>query len=833
MSGADVPARQLLDLYATEIRGFLSEHEVPNLDSLDQNAELLTRALSHVGDLSIGFVGESQVGKSTLINALLDRQALPSGGIGPLTAQATRVIYAPENGLTVKYHGKKQLNQHSFAIARYLERRGELHADPSSGEGVPVASDELPDDDDNVATSLVDALDEQPGDDTELDTQKTDLGRYMLAQAKRILHFGNAAAPADPSDVLLLDGMRAILGQKPRGDAEDLAPYAERIAAVQAVLSTSEELTEATEKGASQFNKALRLRAAGWLSPLVAELDLRLKADVLRGLSLVDLPGIGVLNDPAGKEAESFVRLEGDALVVVFRNSGVTQGIADLLERTGVITKLLFGGSADVAPIQVVLAVTHLDDVARGQYAELAREARDNGDPLPDRHETFRRLSDEMVETMRQMVAAALRNSRSFDDLPEDQRATREAVVQRLCTEMQIFCVASPDYLSMSDGDADGMAFLRDPESTFVPDLRRHLMSLARDANTRRQRTIDQFERALRAGIRDHLAAIAQMYEEGRGAAIQEFERFRDAVTTAAEPLRLEMSTYHGEALGVLRKAMHAELQLVCRDAEMAGMKKLQRLSRDGRGLHFMSLKAALNRDGVWDKRGVNYPESITLAMVDAIASQWETKIVERVREEVRALADRDLKLVERLCDVARTANERILADTPMEAQKRILQANSRTAVAWTKEHLEQFRTNVSESLRTAVEKPIERACKKAVRARDHEGAGAKNRILDAFDEGGEGAVAEATKQAEASLKEHYNKLLRKLNEGFLKENHDPIQAAVETLTGEQVTRARRADAQRKRHVTARVNKFHEQLAESDASAATLQMSDQWHSASV
>jgi len=828
----DHPAQELLGIYRREVREFLAEHEVTGLDALDQNAELLERALASGGGLKIGFVGESQVGKSTLINALLDRQALPSGGIGPLTAQATRVTYADENSFVVKYHGKQQLNRLAFGIARFLDLRGDLKQQ-GIVEGLAV---EEPD---------AGALDESPTlstftaapEDGETDgSHKGEMGRYMLDQARRILRSANMETNGDgQNDIALLNAIRNILGHKPIGDFPEVDGFAARIEEIQAILGKTEEASESSESGIGPFNRALRQRAAGWMSPLVAELHLRLRTETLRGLSLIDLPGIGVAGDPAGKEAESFVRTEGDALIVVFRNSGVTESVAGLLERTGVITKLLFGGRDSIPPIQVVLAVTHLDDVARDRYGHLADEARDNGEPAPDRHEIYRTAAREMEAKIREMVGDALRASKSFEDLPDDQRKTREAVVTKLCRTMQVFCVASPDYLSIASGRDDGLAFLRDPEATSIPDLRRYLVSLARDESNRRRETVEQFRSALSTSIGDHLGAISKMYEEGRGVAIMEYERFRDAIAAAADPLREEMAAYHGESLGVLRSAMHSELSILCKNAELAGNRKLRRVSKDARSRHFMSVKAAFNRNGVWDSRGINYPDAITSAMVDSIASEWEDKIVEKVRAEVRTLADRDLKLVERLCDVARQTNERILADTPIDAQKKILQANSRTAVAWTKDQLDELRASVSKGLRTAVEKPIERVCARAKKQLVHEGPGARDRIIEAFEEGGESAIDEASKHAEQLLKEHYNKLLRKLNEGFLKENHDPIQSAVDTLTGEQITKARRADAQRKRRVNASVDEFAAKLAllTIGPNTPTISHGQPWHSANA
>jgi len=87
-------ARGLLKIWEVEVRPVLVEHLQGEIDGLDQTADLLKSALKRKTHLQIGFIGESQVGKSSLINALVERSALPSGGIGPLTAQATQRLGA-------------------------------------------------------------------------------------------------------------------------------------------------------------------------------------------------------------------------------------------------------------------------------------------------------------------------------------------------------------------------------------------------------------------------------------------------------------------------------------------------------------------------------------------------------------------------------------------------------------------------------------------------------------------------------------------------------------------------------------------------------------------
>src|SRR5258706_15616086 len=91
------PTRLLLDWYANKARPFLESNlSGDKLEAFDKDHARLERALQRSdAELSVCFLGNSGVGKSTLINAVIggEQSVVPSGGVGPLTAQALVVRY--------------------------------------------------------------------------------------------------------------------------------------------------------------------------------------------------------------------------------------------------------------------------------------------------------------------------------------------------------------------------------------------------------------------------------------------------------------------------------------------------------------------------------------------------------------------------------------------------------------------------------------------------------------------------------------------------------------------------------------------------------------------
>jgi len=796
-------AHDLLKLWAEELRPLLAQHIPGEIGAVDQSAELLVAALRRKTHLQIGFIGESQVGKSSLINALVERSALPSGGIGPLTAQATQVAYADDDCLTVSYHDTEKLRGVRLLLESALVRRGELVAMNAEGRD-EVALDEL--DLDLGAVAPAPLPEDEPANDDAHRARALANERfnYILDQLWSMLgadvgsHDGDARPPRPPGPVLV-DGLRAVLNERPR-NPEAIVAFHPRIEELKQYLGKTETLTSSD---AFAFMQTLKVRAAGWLAPLVKTLCVGLRCEIVRSLSLVDLPGIGVRADPGALVAEDFVREGGDALVVVMRNSGLTDSVARLLERTGVVTRLLMEGEGPLS-IRVMVVVTHLDDVAKTRWKEASGFARARGQRPPDAGSVFAALGAEMAAKARSDIRGALLSSPSSEELTEERRARRAHRIEALCAEMDVLCVAAPDYLSLIEG-YDDVAWLKSLAATNVPAFRAALEGLAAKHAKQRQQDIAQAANALWAIVDGYLRATAQAYEEGRGAATEQWESFRAALQDAMQGLRDQMNASHGELLARLKEAIPADIRLLCAEAEKGTVKRVKRLRTDGEKLYFKSLEAALKHDAVWDKKAINYPVALTEKFIEPIASDWDTRIVGGVRNAIKQMVDRDVRLVEKLCDAAKALDERVAGEDQITSQKQLMQQRAKTCVAFTKEKLAELTGRVSAELSKKIGQVMSATCKKALAAGHNQGKGAKQRILEAFENGGTLASEKAREHAEGLLIAYYDALRRELEQDYLAEQHDPLTDAFRRLTDDERSRAARRDARKAAAVRAQV----------------------------
>lgn len=755
-------ASENLAFYDREARKVLQEILGDRIGEVDQAADALRRALAARPLIRVGFLGESQVGKSSIINALVGQRVLPSGGIGPLTAQKTQLVHADSPSFRVRYHGRQRLNAFRFALERYFEwRRGA----ESGSDGTH---------DTEFEAHVFDTNREE--DDANANHERHRVGDHLVGQACLMLGLSRDQV----SDAELMQLVRAFAASDESVVEIPAEPaLRQRIADIRRICDTTEEISE-KDVGAA-FRAALRLRAAGWMSPLIAELSVSLAAPLLQHVELLDLPGVGVVGDPAARIAERFVAEQADAVVVVMRNNGLTEQVAELLEDIGIVSRLLWTAESPHRSVNVIVAVTHLDDVARDTWRQRTLEAREMGEPPPDRATVFRELAEPMAANVKQQITQALMASRELEDLTPEQREQRIKVIRSLAERMQVLCVAAPDYLAIREGFADD-AFLRTEEATNIPRLAEALVGLSRPLlEERRQRLSER-----RAAFVSTLSAILTEEEfrhRLRQVSPSDADRFRKACEQAAEPLKAEAARAKEAFYGFLDSGLRGEVSVIASEAAAHAHKRLSRLKATGRGLAWQTLNAALARGASFrgSRHRVDYPGSLTKAFVDVIAASWDARVTKKVQDAHAVLRKTEEGLVEELVAKASKLVDseeeaRALGRLPEQARRK-----ERVAAGLAQAELSKLTEKVRVRVLKQVAPVFEKACLEARKAGVNRGKGATARVLEVFDVAGRKAIDQVKDEVTATIARHIVEFRDQLTAN-LEQSGDPVTRALETI---------------------------------------------------
>jgi GTP-binding protein EngB required for normal cell division len=794
----------VISWYEQHAKPFLEKHALDRLPALEADYQRLKRLMAKPDEVTICFLGNSGVGKSTLLNALAadDSHVLPAGGIGPLTAQATEVRHSQEKRFRVTYHPKGHLWKLTFALeARLnLEKRAakKLNDAPAGAQDDPGSADltdELSDSD--VAESADRAkLIAEP---TDPEAPKQDGLEGYIKQAKNIV-CGNQFS--DRSLPYLVDALRRACGKEPRWGSDIDSADLVRVTRVQEILKApkGDRTHERREGGDLRgFQQDMMDHAAGYLSPLIERIEVGWPSKLLEaGVVLVDLPGVGIAQDAYRDVTSSYVRDKARAVIVTVDRAGPTESTVDLLRTSGYWERLV-GASDDPTSdaCGMLIAVTKVDDVTQTAW-EKAVASLDPGSPKPKKREVFAQLVEEFKPRMRAQISEQL--GRIGDSSNAAVNAARDQARASILESLEIHPVSAPEFKKILRDDEDDRAFLTEIEQTGVPQLQRSLKSLAEMERSTRDQLIRQMAERLATASRGEIQLIESSWQQETRAE-EEAQRLEAALKPVLDEKKEE---YRARAAGFrefLKETVPEKINTLVLEAREVAQVDVRNYLSTLRGYHWATLRAAVRRGGVFDgSRTINLPDDITGYFQEPMAAVWGQKLLRDIRKRTGELSDDIVQIVRELCDWANanagTAINKKLLDTQQE--RIALLADQMKTVG--KEAVDELRDTVKKELSKTIRGPIKSACEKFVRDGNDYGPGVKYKILELFSSLSETSTRAAKEPAIRILTENAATVRADIQKE-LKKGGDPIQGTADLIIEKHEDRIRRSDAQRRRGV--------------------------------
>ena len=392
--------------YLDRVRPFLERLEkfdgkASRIGDLNVQFENLRHARSeYSGDLVVGFLGISGIGKSTLINALVDgrRSVLPHGGIGPLTAQALSVRRGSPTGFEVDYHKPGQL----WRLATALEWgfRDQLSTENADEDQTSIL--EVPSFTEEEESELRDLALHEDADD------RSPLQSYRK-QAQLLIR-GDQDSQIDV--FYLIDALRIALEKPPKWGTELQEQDEGRVRRIRDVLTSGRYKCPGSVSD-GKFRQELEIHATGFLAPLIKYMSVTYESDTLPdGVELVDLPGLGVAGDVHKEVTTRWIReTKARSVVLVVGHRGIHDAEAQLLLQSGFLNSLLYSNG----PVCLIVAVVRIDEIAGTRY----RVARQSGNSEKRMQDYFAEACEESARTGDRSTQTPVGKSMGFGRDPE------------------------------------------------------------------------------------------------------------------------------------------------------------------------------------------------------------------------------------------------------------------------------------------------------------------------------------------------------------------------------------------------------------------------------
>jgi predicted GTPase len=800
MASAQRVADALVNWYQASARPFFDQWSKERIESLD--AEFLRldqiRKASR-RDLSVCFLGQSGVGKSTLVNALVGEGTaiLPAGGIGPLTAQATSVRWAQEKFFRVEYLPAKKVNELLFALESAHEAKERKLGRAVKGTSDDVAST-LDEEGRAEAQAAVPVGDDAPAEQGQ---SKID---GMERQARLMILGDQFKAEGDLA--YLADRLREIMSLKLRWGTSARSEDGDRIRSLRAIIEQVKARKARVERreseGGAEFRVALHEHASGHLAPLIKTLDVSWPAKFLGdGLVLVDLPGLGVANDDYRRVTHEHIR-NAKAIVLVVDRAGVGEESAQLLHSTGFLNSLLHEShDPDAEPVSLLVGVVKVDLTAdenrRTEREQLGEAGREKSRRWLSH---FEEACEKSVAMVRQQLRAQL--ERIVAQGPDATLEDRRAVIERVLERTEVHPVSALEYRKLLLGDEEEPARISESSQSRIPGL----IDALRNVSSTREKLIEmrlsRLAFDLGSRVRAAIEVIREQWSE-TSRAQEEVERLGSELDKVIAPLQREFAQRRGSFREFLRESLPQQIEARVGEATGSARTDIGRYLRKYEDYHWATLRAAVRRGGSYDgARHVDLPNELALRFEEPVAVVWSKSILASLRKRTADLGSDYVEMVGEIVAWARSQGARVQSKL-VEALHEELKLGTKDLANVGKEAIDDLKQRVRAQLASRVEERIRKRCQKFVDERKHEGPGVKARILELFREDLTDAVVAIAKPTATDVLVSNYRVVEKEISGIFAKYPNPLDTAKDQILGSHEERVRRSDEKQRKAVLA------------------------------
>ncbi len=709
---------KLSTAYEQKIRQQI-EHWTPDrVQALDDQFKHLVKLSKDVEQpISIGLLGSAAAGKSTLLNAIAfkGQSILPTGGVGALTAQATRLVYSQTPYFQVHYDVTQVLNQLIFGLKGVL---GLLKKGKKS----------LKYQNENISTQEMDDIPVDSHDDFGGSTEK----KRVEKQAALLIK-GNQNTPVEPAE--LLGALEQVLGRKLSVPVPNLSDEdRQRIQRLQIIIKDHSEKNGNGYKrhGAwddRDFRTDLRDHAAGFLAPIVKDLEVGYPWELCDDrLQLIDLPGVGVSRDSYVSVTESFIRDKAQAIILVVNRSGIEDSGRKLLEQSGFLQRLIHSADhPESDPLLLFVVATKTDESVKSKV----REAKQVGETLSPL-EVMDEIRDNLESLLRDQLRAELNDIAS-----KKSGLAREAagnVIRHVLTTAQFHAVSSSQYGLVHDPDDFERPFIKHEDQSGIPDLNLDISIAVEDFQKQRldalTRSLFQIDQQLSLWINSvNQRYISSKFAEEKIAELQ--RTLRDDLAPLLKEVQVRLGKFHE----FLNEGMDQTLETILAQGSQAASEDIRRYLSGLRGMHWASLRATVRKGGAhFGTNVVELPHIFSDHLEGQLAPLWQSEVLNRLGKRIEELAQDLSAIVKEMASwaVSHDLSEGNSAALSLADQ---MHGDIDQLTSLIEESSQNLREMVRKHLYQAIRKPIAEHCQKFVNADHDVGAGVKVRILDCFDD--------------------------------------------------------------------------------------------------